>query len=187
VYPIGLAASVVAGLVLVSAQTPATPQQTPPVFRAGTTLVPVDVRVIDKDGKPVTDLRASDFTVIEEGVRQEIRHFSTHAFTAESPAPDARGTPAAAKPGAGAPVDDLTPQNRRVFLIVLGRGRLQPPAKGVDGMLHFVREKLLPKIGRGGFEEDSEDWEIQHAEPLRCAFRHLIAAEQRCRERLGRR
>ena len=30
-------------------------------------------------------------------------------------------------------------------MIVLGRGRLQPPAKGVDGMLHFVRERLLPQ------------------------------------------
>jgi len=30
----------------------------------------------------------------------------------------------------------------------------------------LVREKLLPKVGRGGFEDDSEEWEILHAEPL---------------------
>lgn len=30
----------------------------------------------------------------------------------------------------------------------------------------LVKEKLLPKVARGGFEDDSEDWEILHAEPL---------------------
>ena len=37
------------------------------------------------------------------------------------------------------------PQSRRIFLIVLGRGRLQPPSKGVDGVIHLVRERLLPQ------------------------------------------
>jgi len=32
-----------------------------------------------------------------------------------------------------------------VFLIVMGRGRLQPPAKGVDAALTFVRERLFPQ------------------------------------------
>ena len=122
-YAIGLVMGGLAAATSLWAQNPPAAPQTPPVFRGSTTLIPVDVRVIDRDGKPVTDLRQSDFTVAEEGVRQDIRHFSTHAFTA----------------------DDLTPQNRRVFLIVLARGKLQQPAKGVDGMLHFVREKLLPQ------------------------------------------
>lgn len=30
----------------------------------------------------------------------------------------------------------------------------------------IVREKLLPKVGRGGFEDDSEEWTLLHAEPL---------------------
>ncbi len=45
------------------------------------------------------------------------------------------------------------------------------PVAADDGYTYWfsrliVREKLLPKVGRGGFEEDSEDWEILHAEPL---------------------
>ena len=56
------------------------------VFRAGTTLVPVDVRVVDREGKPVTDLAAADFTIRENGVLQSIAHFSTQAFTPEPPA-----------------------------------------------------------------------------------------------------
>jgi VWFA-related protein len=37
------------------------------------------------------------------------------------------------------------PQGNRVFLIVLGRGRLQEPSKALDGLIAFVRERLLPQ------------------------------------------
>src|SRR5215831_13484944 len=62
-------------------------QPQPPTIRSRTTLVPVDVRVIDRDGKPVTDLKREDFTVLENGVRQDVRFFDTHTLTAESPRP----------------------------------------------------------------------------------------------------
>src|SRR5262245_51794158 len=39
------------------------PQQTPPVFRAGVDLVTVDVVVLNKEGQLVTDLKANDFTI----------------------------------------------------------------------------------------------------------------------------
>jgi len=109
------------------------------VFRAGTTLVPVDVRVIDREGKPVTDLAAADFTIRENGVLQSIAHFSTQAFTPEPPA----AYPG--RPRRAADALELSSQNQRTFLIVLGRGRLQEPSKGLDAMLRFVRETLLPQ------------------------------------------
>src|SRR5688572_5302478 len=71
-------------------QAPA-PQRTPPLIRSQITAVPVDVRVLDRDGKPVSGLTAADFTVLEDGVPQVIRHFSEHTFT---PEPIAPGTPA---------------------------------------------------------------------------------------------
>jgi VWFA-related protein len=125
----------------VAAQQPPapTPSQDQPIFRAGTTLVPVDVRVLDREGNPVTDLTRDDFIVIENGMRQRIEHFSAETFTPEAASRDA------ALHIRTHQTEDLTPQNRRVFLIVLGRGRLQPPAKGVDGMLHFVRDRLMPQ------------------------------------------
>jgi VWFA-related protein len=43
------------------------------------------------------------------------------------------------------PVDSAVPQTRRVFLLVLGEGRLQGPSKGVDAMIQFVRTQLLPQ------------------------------------------
>jgi len=122
---------------------PEAPQQPQPsdqaVFRTGTAVVPVDVRVLDRLGKPVTDLGANDFLVFENGVRQRLTHFAVQALTPQTPEPGAQ----ALKPVAR--VTDLSPQPRRVILIVLGRGRLQPPSKGVDGLLHFVRERLLPQ------------------------------------------
>ena len=39
----------------------------------------------------------------------------------------------------------LVPQTRRLFLLALGRGRLQPPSMGVDGAIKFVRDRLLPQ------------------------------------------
>ena len=113
--------------------------QVPGAFRSRITLVPLDVRVVDRDGRPVTDLKQEDFTILEDGVPQQIGHF---AF--ETLQPD----PAGADDGLElrrAPDAELKAQSRRVFLIVLGRGRLQNPARGVDGALDFVRTKLLPQ------------------------------------------
>ena len=105
-------------------------------------MVPVDVRVIDRTGKPVTDLTQKDFIVLENGVRQQIRHFSTESLVAEAPAPGGKPAIRTATSDVSVPIGE---QTARIFLIVMGRGRLQPPAKGVDGMIHFVRERLLPQ------------------------------------------
>jgi len=112
------------------------PQQQPPVFRSAVSLVPIDVRVVDRAGRPVTDLRQEEFTVIEDGVRQEVKHLSLQTFITESPGP-----------GAKLQLKDeaisFEPQNNRIFLIVLGRGKLLEPSKAVDALLRFVRERLL--------------------------------------------
>jgi VWFA-related protein len=114
------------------------PQERPPVFRSTVTLVPVDVRVVDGSGTPVTDLKAEDFTIIEDGARQEIRHFGLQAFTPTAPAPDA-------KLALRTDAVSLSPQTNRIFLIVLGRGKLQEPSKALDALLRLVRERLLPQ------------------------------------------
>jgi VWFA-related protein len=132
--------------VTLAAQTPPpqAPQTPPPAFRGGTTLVPVDVRVLDRNGKPVTDLTQNDFTVLENGARQQIRHFSTQTFDdllRTAPRGDGVGAARAAGPAPGV----VPAQDHRVFLILLGRGRLQVPGRGVDGVIHFVRDRLLPQ------------------------------------------
>lgn len=62
-------------LPMLHAQTTLPPQQGL-VMRAHTRLVQIAVVVRDKKGQPVTDLRESDFTVEDEGKKQEIRFFS---------------------------------------------------------------------------------------------------------------
>ena len=57
-----------------SSETPARPSEN--VYASRTTAVLVDVVVRDKKGAPVTDLQASDFEVLEDGVTQEIGSFT---------------------------------------------------------------------------------------------------------------
>lgn len=112
----------------------------PGAIRTAVTLVPVDVRVLDRDGRPITGLTAADFTVFEDGVRQEIAHFSADALVpARSPA---KAVPQLRR------VAGLNPAARReqrTFLIVLGRGRLQDVSKGFDALIDLVQNRLLPQ------------------------------------------
>ena len=61
---------VVVAVVVVCAQAP--PQQ-PPTFRSGTQVVEVDVRVFDKDGHFVTDLKPEEIELTEDGAPQKIQ------------------------------------------------------------------------------------------------------------------
>ena len=55
-----------------------TESQTPPetVIRINVNLVQVDANVTDCQGKPVTDLKAEDFQILQDGKPQVITNFS---------------------------------------------------------------------------------------------------------------
>lgn len=84
-----LACSAVASVTLLArAQSgQSAPQAT---FRSRTDLVPVDVSVLDRDRRPVRDLTAADFTVLEDGKPRPIVAFSV----VEVAGPDRRETTA---------------------------------------------------------------------------------------------
>jgi VWFA-related protein len=141
--PLRAAAGSAAVVSSTSGQTQGSSQaaQKPPVFRSSVSVVPLTVSVLDRKGLPVTDLRQSDFTVIEDGQPREIVAFYSQAgsFVPQ---------PALAAQGASlnrADRDVTAPETRRTFVIALGFGRIQYPTKAVDGALQFVREQLLPQ------------------------------------------
>jgi VWFA-related protein len=139
------AACLLAGAVAIASTTPAAGRraerqaQVPGTIRVKVTLVPVDVRVTDAEGKPVPDLTKDDFILFENGVRQQISHFSQETLVAHEPAPDEKVLLRKV------PTFELAPQSARTFLIVLGRGRLQGPSKSIDDLIQFVRAGLLPQ------------------------------------------
>lgn len=64
-----------AGVIALQVATGAQPPSgTQPTFRAGTTLVEVSA-VVTRDGRPVTDLRGDDFTVLDNGKPQPLVAF----------------------------------------------------------------------------------------------------------------
>jgi VWFA-related protein len=115
--------------------------QQPSPFKSGVTMVPLDVRVVDKDGRPITDLKQEEFRILENGVPQTIAHFIAQALVADQPQPALRAS-TKAEPF------DPTPQNRRIFLIVLGRGALgdaRAYPQTLNALVRFIRESLLPQ------------------------------------------
>ena len=96
-------------------------QQSPPQFRAGVRLVAVEVRAVDREGAAVADLTANDFTIREDGRQQQIAHLERVSMNV---GPSAR--------------------TGRSFLIVLGHGRLDEPAKALEALIAFLRSQLAP-------------------------------------------
>ena len=131
-----IAWSVILGSALI-AQTPA-PQQVP-VFRTTTTVVPLTVTVLDQKGQPVTDLKASEFTVLENKQNREIVAFFPQAFAPGPVQPVTTSTVARGR------LDGVIPQTRRTFLIALGFGCIQHPTNALDGAIDLVRNRLMPQ------------------------------------------
>jgi len=72
---------------LVAQQPSSLPEEPGLVVRVTTRMVQVDTVVLDKEGHPVKGLKADDFTVTEDGVRQRISSFSERISESANPAP----------------------------------------------------------------------------------------------------
>ncbi len=109
-----------------------------PTLRTGVTLVPVDVRVVDRQGKPVTGLTRDNFVVHEDGVPQAVTFFEERTLSV-SPVLNA---PRVLLPGATEPTG-ISVQKRRIFLIALERVWLPNVTfSGVEALTRFLRERL---------------------------------------------
>src|SRR5262245_49747432 len=75
-YGVMAAALTVTGVVAQQPQAPAETGQPPLTFRVEANFVEVDAFVSDASGRPVTDLRAGDFRVVEDGQPQMVSAFA---------------------------------------------------------------------------------------------------------------
>ena len=105
-------ATLLSGLLVASAQTP--PPAAPKgvvKFGATTQLVVVDVTVKDKSGNPIKGLKPTDFTITEDGKKQDIKIFTYQELeetVTPEPVPAKAPTPAPA-PAPKAPDAPATP------------------------------------------------------------------------------
>jgi len=129
----------------------AAPQAKPPQYRVRVTseLVLVNVVVRDKKGNLVRGLKKEDFTVTEDGKRQEISTFdfeNVDELATAGPA-ESTVTGAAATKGllhsSNAPLDA---RDRRLILLFFDFSGMDPEQieRGVDSAKKFVSEKMMP-------------------------------------------
>lgn len=131
-----------------------------PVFQSNSNLVIIDANVRDKSGKVIPDLKASDFTLLEDGKPQTISVFEfqklegddvlpavpaaksvTAAPAAPAPRKTARNAPTPTVP---APV--IRYQNRRLVAILFDYSTMGIPeqSRAQEAALKFVREQMKP-------------------------------------------
>ncbi len=143
-----------------NADSPQAGSQAPevPTFSVGTAAVTLDVVVRDKKGKAVRDLKAPDFEVYEDGVRQQVDSFQVFGRGA-APADEAKAAPEVARkapavPAAGAaPAAEAAPPaaeaaENRPLVIAFVFDRLQPNAR------HMAQKAALTYLDKGHVEGD---------------------------------
>ena len=140
------ALTALAAVVLLAGQDPQQPRTT---FRSAVDLVPVDVNVLDKNGRPVEDLKADDFTLTVDGKSRRIASAEfisvTRAIESEPPKPYEYSSNTGAAAG------------RLVMIVIdsgniaIGRGRpaVQAAQRFVGGLNRADRVALVAIPGSG--------------------------------------
>jgi VWFA-related protein len=124
-----------------------TAAQTAPQFRARVDLVEIDVTVLDRDGRPVTNLTAADFEVRERGQLQRI---DTIALMTADPALLSRAGAASAPVPAIDPPAPATPIVRpmppRVFVFVFDMTHLSATGftRSRTALRSFLEDGMRP-------------------------------------------
>ena len=148
----------VLGVVPVTAQQPAPPRPSPPVFHSGTDLVLVNVVVRDRNGAVVRGLTRDDFSITEDDKAQTITSFdfeeldkSDAVDVAAAPEPalvlpekPAPGAPPAPAPAPAAPKVDM--HGRRLIVFFFDLSSMQPEEldRAVKAAHDYLDKKLSP-------------------------------------------
>jgi VWFA-related protein len=124
-------------------------------FRAVSDLVLVNLVVRDRQGQPVRGLKATDFTVLEDGKPQQILSFDVEDVTSERAAEIAAAAPSAsAAPSAPAkaraakaPSVKFDARDRRLIVLFFDFTGMEPEdiLRSVDSAHKFVQQQMEPK------------------------------------------
>ncbi len=134
-----------------SIATPTAAQRNGFVIKVQTNVVLVDVRVTDKKGQPVTDLRQDDFRVSEDGVEQKISSFSVENVEELARAGEENGAPPTIDFGklpttvTVNEVNKLT-QNHRMIVLFFDLSSMQVDdlLRAVKSSQNFIKKQLTP-------------------------------------------
>jgi VWFA-related protein len=153
-----LTAVLIAGCAVASIAYPHA-QDPPPVFRAGTAFVSVDVVVRDESGAIVRGLTAADFTIREDGRPQQVQTFSFEEIGDRAPGPadaapvlagvedrlraDVQRTAAATPPASTASADQSF-SGRRLVVLLFDISSMQPDEvqRAVDSAAAYAQEQM---------------------------------------------
>ena len=148
-------------------------QQQAPVFRAGVSLVTIDVTVLDRDGQPVPDLTAADFTVQLDKHPAAVRSLDFERGPATS-------SSAAVKPSAAGvrEASNAAPASEPRVFVLLADDLSLSPARGKSMLFAAARfVEGLPATDLVGFTTTSRTATINptlnHA-AVEAALRHTV-------------
>jgi VWFA-related protein len=124
-------------------------------LKTATEVVLVNVTVRDKNGSFVKDLKADDFTVLEDGKKQNILSIDTEntdgVVSAQAPKePILRLTPAPSttgpKPATAAPLQENDLKDRRLIVLFFDLGSMQPQEidRAAKSAMDYVNKQMAP-------------------------------------------
>ena len=121
-----------------SQETPSTKKNDDDIIRVNSNLVNVDVIVKDKKGKVVRDLKAEDFVVTENGLKQSIEYFDATLVTGTAT------ETASTSPGATElPASPSSLPRNVVALVLDGQTTEATNLKPVrEGIIHYINNRI---------------------------------------------
>ncbi|NNE98929.1 MAG: VWA domain-containing protein [Pyrinomonadaceae bacterium] len=123
-----------------------TPADDEDIVKISTTLIQVDATVTDKRGRIVSDLKAEDFEVFENGEKQEITNFSFISVVKDLNQKTKKKTDRGRTVPVPYPAAVMTGQIRRTIALVVDDLTLSSGSMAAvrKGLRKFVNEKMLP-------------------------------------------
>ena len=113
------------------------------VIKVSSNLVNLDVIVKDKKGRPVTDLKAEDFTISENGVRQNIEFFDSTLTSGNGATQPPTVSRQPTVPGQPTPRPPNSFPRNIIALVLDGQTTEAANLKHVrDGIEKYIRERL---------------------------------------------